>query len=183
MNKVKELEKGITGRLNILEQHQRECNLEMNGVPENRSENITKLIGILASKIECPISETDIVHASRVAKINKENDRPRTIIFKLRSRLLRDSLLAAVQTYNKHNPREKINSHHLGISGNCVPIYVSEHLSPTNKSLHAAVRLKAKELGYKFVWVRDGRIYARKDEFCSALHIRSMDGLRIMETR
>lgn len=182
-SQVIEMEKGFSGRLNQIEQHQRECNVEINGIPESRSENVLKIIEQLVKKTECSITETDIVHASRVAKVNKETDRPRTIVLKLRTRIIRDHLLAAVQRFNKHNNSDKLNSDHLGIGGNCVPVFVSEHLSPANKALHAAVRRKAKELGYKFVWVRDGRIYARKDEVNPALQIRTMDSLFFLMTR
>lgn len=79
--------------------------------------------------------------------------------------------------FNKQNPGARLNSQQLGISGNCSPVFVSEHLSPSNKSLHAAVRKRAKELGIKFVWVRDARIYTRKDENSQDLEIRSLDSI------
>lgn len=50
-------------------------------------------------------------------------------------------------------------------------------LSPTNKSLHAATRLKAKEKGYKHVWIRGGRIYIRKTDDSEYRIIRDMDSL------
>lgn len=40
-------------------------------------------------------------------------------------------------------------------------IYVNEeHLSPDNKLLKA----KCREIGYKYVWVRDGKFYVRKTD-------------------
>ncbi|CAG9784798.1 unnamed protein product [Diatraea saccharalis] len=45
--------------------------------------------------------------------------------------------------------------------------------SPSNKALHAAARAKAKELSYKFVWVRDGRIFMRKSETSDFTHVRN----------
>ncbi|CAH2108022.1 unnamed protein product [Euphydryas editha] len=59
---------------------------------------------------------------------------------------------------------DKLNTSHLGMAGDKKPIYVIEHLSPALKSLHAATRLKAKQKDYKFVWVKSGRIYVRKNE-------------------
>lgn len=181
--RVRDLERDVIGRLNLMEQHQRECNIEVNGVPENRSENVVKLTEQLAKNVDCPITDGDIVHASRVAKQNKESDRPRSIVVKLRTRLVRDSLLAGVQKFNKLNSQSKLCSLHLGIGGNRVPVFVSEHLSPANKAIHAAVRRKAKELSFKFVWVRDGRVYTRKDENSAALLIRTMDNKFFSFTR
>ncbi|KAG7304713.1 hypothetical protein JYU34_010061 [Plutella xylostella] len=172
--------KDLSGRLNSIEQHMREDNVELNGLPENKSENLCNTVVQLAKTVDCPINEIDIIHATRVAKQNKTDDRPRSIIIKLRTVGLRDSLLAAVQTFNKKNPKDKLSSHHLGIGGNNVPVYMSEHLSPANKALHAATRHKARELQYKYVWVRGGRILVRKNETSQAMQIRNHDSLKLM---
>ncbi|CAH2090658.1 unnamed protein product [Euphydryas editha] len=55
-----------------------------------------------------------------------------------------------------------------------VPVFIQEHLSPQNKALHAAVRIRAKEKGYKYVWVRSGKIFVRKSEDSGYLFIRNM---------
>ena len=60
-------------------------------------------------------------------------------------------------------------------------VYVSEHLSPANKSLHAAARLKAKELNYKFTWIRNGRIFVRKDESSEFILIRNTESLKLIK--
>ncbi|KAL4720051.1 hypothetical protein ACJJTC_009985 [Scirpophaga incertulas] len=110
-----------------------------------------------------------------------DNNRPRSIITKLRSPRQRDALLAAVASFNKQNPKNKLNSTHLGHEGLSTPVFVAEHLTPTNKSLHAAARLKSRDLSYKFVWVRNGRVYVRKDEFSQAIQIKNIDSLKHME--
>lgn len=54
-----------------------------------------------AKKLDYPLKPDDLLHATRVAKPKKDNERPRTLIVKLRNRSLRDNLLAAVHKYNK----------------------------------------------------------------------------------
>lgn len=175
------IENDFTTRLSNMEQHMRECNVEINGVPEHRTENLNITVEQIAKYVGCDVNKDDIVHVIRTSKLNKDNkDRPRTIVARLRTRSTRDGLLAAVFNYNKRSPKDKLSTHHLGISGDRQPVFVSEHLSPNNKSLHAATRIKAREVGYKFVWVRDGRIYTRKHESASALQIRNMDSLKLM---
>ncbi|CAH2042562.1 unnamed protein product, partial [Iphiclides podalirius] len=56
----------------------------------------------------------------------------------------RDSVLAAVIKFNKSNVNDKLSSHHLGLGGSRVPIFVAEHLTPSNKALHAATRKNAR---------------------------------------
>ncbi|KOB69881.1 Uncharacterized protein OBRU01_16096 [Operophtera brumata] len=91
------------------------------------------------------------------------SDKPRAVTVKLRSPLQRDGVLAAVFKHNKENKEEKLNTHHLGIGGTRKPVFVSEHLTPANKSLHAAARKRAKDMSYKFVWTRNGRVYLKKN--------------------
>lgn len=168
----------IWSRVNDLEQHLRENNLEIHGVPENRSENILTVVKQCASAIGHKVDDTDIVNYTRVAKQDKESKRPRAIIIKFRSVRCRDEFYSAVHRFNKSNPKEKLNTAHLGFGTAKTPVYVSEHLSPTNKSLHAAARIAAKEKGYKFVWVRSGRIYVRKTPDSQYILIRNRDSLK-----
>ncbi|XP_026742197.1 uncharacterized protein LOC113504220 [Trichoplusia ni] len=171
----------LTTRLCIVEQNMRENNVEINGLPENKSENLVQTLQNIAKVTSCDISDSDIMQVTRVAKLNKENNRPRTVIAKLRSPRQRDNLLAAVGDYNKKHPTDKLSSHHIGIGGNRVPIYVSEHLCPTGKYLHAATRKMAKELSYNFVWIRNGRIFVRKDIYSKPIYIRNQDSLKLMK--
>lgn len=167
----------LTQRLSALEQNMRENNLEINGVPERKSENLFSTISQLAKSIQHPLANDDVLNVTRVAKLNRDDARPRNIIVKMRSTQQRDALLASVANYNKKNPKNKLSSSHLGYDGPSTPVFVAEHLSPSNKSLHAAARIKAKEKAYKFVWVRGGRIYVRKDEYSKALWIRNTNHL------
>lgn len=170
--------KSLSERLGQIEQHARSNNLEINGVPEHRAENLFKTIEQLGNTVDNPFAENDILHVTRISKLNKDSDRPRAVIVQLRSQRRRDELLAAVIRYNKKNKVNKLNSEHLGYGGRQVPVFVSEHLTPSNKSLHAATRTKAKEAGYKFVWVRDGRIFTRKNEQSPAIVIRDVECLK-----
>lgn len=102
------------------------------------------------------------------------------MIVKLPCQRRRDELLAAVTRFNKKNSADKLNSQHLGIGSRRVPVFVSEHLTPTNKYLHAAARRKAKETGTMFIWVRDGRIFARKNERSPAVYIKNEESLKLI---
>jgi hypothetical protein len=169
---------GLTNRLNIIDQMSRASNLEIECVPEHRSENIVSIVKQLCNVVKCPINEIEIAYCSRIAKRHLNNStRPRTILVKLTTPRSRDCLLAAVIQYNKEHSQEKLNSSDLGISGKNVPVYVVENLTPENKSLHAATRLRVKELHYKFVWVRGGRIYVRKSESSEAICVRNLESL------
>ncbi|KAL0810872.1 hypothetical protein ABMA28_010176 [Loxostege sticticalis] len=157
-------------RINAMEQNARSNNVEVQCVPENKNENINislnsdlflsettcrlAYIMQIAKTVGCSLAEENLLHCTRVAKIDKSSTRPRSIIAQLSSSKLRDNLLAAAITFNKQNKNDKRKK----------TIYLMEHLSPTNKSLHAAARTRSRELGYKHVWVRNGRIFMRKTD-------------------
>ncbi|XP_050667741.1 uncharacterized protein LOC126967323 [Leptidea sinapis] len=170
----------LSERLNNLEQHLRENNLELNGVPENRSESLPNLVQQCANVIGHKFNDADIVHCTRVAKRDKDSKLPRAIVVKFKSLRCRDEFYSAVFRYNKANPNEKLNTALLGITGHKKPVYVSEHLSPQNKFLHAAARKKAKELKYSFVWIRNGKIYVRKSSDSKYILIRNEKSLELM---
>lgn len=168
-------------RLNYLEQQTRASNLELQCLPENKQENLYTIVKQLGSLVGCGIQDSDISHCTRVAKLNTSNIRPRSIVVQLTSPRIRDQLLAAVINYNKDKGHEKLNTSDFGIAGNRSPVFVAEHLSPAYKALHAATRLKAKEKGYKYVWVRNGRIFVRKTDGDEHVLIRSLDTLNKLE--
>ncbi|XP_046679783.1 uncharacterized protein LOC124367177 [Homalodisca vitripennis] len=44
------------------------------------------------------------------------------------------------------------------------PIYVNESLSPARRALYALARKYQREKNFKFLWVRNGKIFLRKEE-------------------
>lgn len=165
----------LSTRLAQIEQQSRECNLEIQCVPENKTENLKSIVRNLATTIGCSMTDQDLLNYHRVAKVNKDSSRPRSIIVKLPSPLMRDEIIAATKIYNRTHQRDKLNSSHLGMVGEKSPVYVSEHLSPSNKQLHAAARKMAKEKKYEFVWVRNGRVYMRKDINSKSFLVKDLD--------
>lgn len=168
-------------RINQIEQAARSNNIEIQCMPEKKNENLVELVSQLGSIINHKISEQNIIHCTRIAKVNRESSRPRSIVVQFDSTRTRDHILAATISFNKSNPQNKLNSTHFGIPGTKTPIFVSEHLSPANKALHAATRIKANEKGFKYVWVRSGKIFVRKNDTAGYIVIRNMDTLSKLE--
>ncbi|KAJ0181606.1 hypothetical protein K1T71_002328 [Dendrolimus kikuchii] len=180
-DKMQMMVNNLNAKVNQLEQESRNNNIEIQCVPENRSENINSIVIQLSKLIKCTVTEENILQCTRIAKFNKESTRPRSIVVKLSSPRIRDCFLASVIKFNKANPDSKLNTSHIGIAGERKPIFVTEHLSTYNKSLHAAARQKAKELNYKFIWVRNGQILMRKSESSKYVIIKNMEFLDKLE--
>lgn len=154
----------LSHQIHILEQNARASNIEIQCIPESRNENIVNIVKQLGNAIGINIKEENISHCTRIAKKNRESTRPRSIIVQLNSPLSRDNILAAVTKFNRGKDKpNKLNTSHLGYKGESKPVYVNEHLSAYNKELHAATRIKAREKGYLYTWIRNGRIFVRKN--------------------
>lgn len=167
----------LSQRLNYLEQQARSNNLEIQCLPENKQENLYTVVKQLGSVVNVELRDSDILHCTRTAKLQTDSSRPRSVVVRLASPRVRDQLLAAVINYNKINKSNKLNSADFGLAGEKFPIYIVEHLSSSNKSLHAATRLRAKEKGYKYVWVRNGRIFVRRADNEGHILIKNLDTL------
>lgn len=172
---------GFSDRLNNLEQHLRENNLEFHGVPEHGGENLRSLVQQCSRVINCKINDDDLITCTRVAKLNRESKLPRTVVVKFKTVRHRDEFYSAVTRYNKQHADDKLNTSVLGMGGPRKPVYISEHLSPANKLLHASARKRASENGYRFVWIRNGRIYVRKDQGSALIHIKNNDSLQFIK--
>lgn len=175
---LKSTVKELSTRLNTLEQGARSNNVEIQCVPEKKNENLLATVLQIGTAIDCNITSENVLHCTRVAKLNTKNPRPRSIVVQFNNIKTRDRFMAAAITFNKHKKVEdKLNSTHIGFAGAKTPIFITDHLSPSNRALHAAARAAAKEKGYKHVWVRGGRIFMRKQDDSDFILIRNMDYL------
>lgn len=168
----------LNNRLSAVEKISRDHNVEIQGVPESRSENLLGIFKNLCAAVSTPFADNDIRGFRRVAKIDRTSDRPRNIIITLSSPRLRDLLLSAVHRYNKSNAKDMLSSRHLGITVDSRRVYVVEHISPESKQIHAASRKFARDNSYKYVWVKYGQVFLRKDDNSNAVRVKSCDFLK-----
>ncbi|XP_061379603.1 uncharacterized protein LOC133319395 [Danaus plexippus] len=173
-SELRETLKNQTNTINILDRESRASNIELHCIPEKRSENLLKTVEQIGKITNVNIPEGSVVKCTRVAKINRNSLRPRSIIVKFNSPLIRDTFLAGVINFNKLNKKDRLNTSHLGVPGEKRPVFISEHLSSTAKDTYAAARIFAKQKQYRFVWTRNGKIFLRKTESSDAINVRGL---------
>ncbi|CAG9794185.1 unnamed protein product [Diatraea saccharalis] len=139
-------------KLAAIEQQARDCNIEIVNLPERRNENLCNIITNLGVIIKQQILPSDIISVHRVPHADQKDSRPKNIIAKLSTRILRDNIIAACRS------TKNISSEQLGISGSVQRIFINEHLTIQNKRLFRECREKAKLHDYKYVWVKHGVI-------------------------
>lgn len=164
-------------KLSAIEKISRNCNIEIQALPERRNENVFMVFKKLCDVIGVTIEDGNISACRRVAKMNGSSNRPRNVVISLSTPRIRDLVLSATHRYIKTRASRSLVSSDLDITGEPCRIFITEHLSPEQKALHAATRKLAKDLEFKYVWIKYGQIYVRKDDSASAILIKNMDTL------
>lgn len=160
-------------RLEINDNNQRDrlLNLEIVGIPENTGENLPKLTIDLLTKVGAEIGTNDIIHVHRVTPRIKVQGRPRVVIARLSSRLLKDTIIS--KSRNQY-----FTTKDLGMHGEPKQIFINEQLTHSNKLLLKQCKEIAKKNKYQFAWAKNGIIRVRKNETSPAITIRDEEDLK-----
>lgn len=175
LSKSREAISKLQNRLITVEKISRDLNLEIHEVPESKSEDLVALFKKLCECLQVAVCDGDIKMCRRVAKMNSDSKRPRNILVTLSSQRLRDELLSATTRFNKAHPNDKLSLSDMGFTNSKSRVFLAEHLSPEAKELHSMARKFCKDKNFKFVWVRFGQVYIRKDEKSPAVLIKSSE--------
>jgi hypothetical protein len=154
-------------KLLTMEQQARDCNIEIVNIPDRRNENLISIITNLGGVTKQPILQSEIVAVHRVPHADQKDSRPKNIVVKFTTRVLRDNVITASRSI------KDLTTEHLGISGHKQKIYVNEHLTLQNKHLFRECRNKAKAQNYKYIWVKHGVILLRKTDTSPVLAVRT----------
>lgn len=132
--------------------------LEITGLPEERGENTEQLVRTLGIKLGVSLTEHELVSALRVGRSLESTTlpRPRPIVVRLARRATRDQLIKAARV------RRDITTEGTGLPVPYRRFYVNERLTKLNRQLFRLARDAGKRLDWRFVWTRDGKIFARK---------------------
>ncbi|KAI5645122.1 hypothetical protein NE865_02670 [Phthorimaea operculella] len=144
--------------LNNYQQRERRFNLEISGLPEKHNENLTDYMIKIAKVADVDLKKEDIIHIHRVKPQKHVAGRPKNVVVKLNSLLLKDSIISGIRR------NKGISTADLGIGGDARNLYINEHLTPTNKLLLKEVKEAKKTAKFQYVWVRNCKIYVRKDD-------------------
>lgn len=126
---------------------------------------IVKTIGT-ALGVELTAEDIDACH--RLGP--KTDGRRRGIIVKFVRRQTKEEML------RKRKVKRNLNTSDIGISsGPAEIVYMNESLSPARRRVLNAARLLRREQNFSFVWVKNGKIFLRKDEGSKAIMLTNLD--------
>ncbi|XP_061705645.1 uncharacterized protein LOC133516644 [Cydia pomonella] len=155
-----------------LQQRDRLHNLEISGIPENKAENLSITVSKIANTAGVEITTANILHVNRVQPRVEVAGRPRNIVVQLNSQLIKDSILSGIRR------RKGITTTDIGMPGEPVKIYVNEHLIPFYKQLRKETKDAADAASYKYVWVRNCKIFARKSDKSPIINVKDANDIK-----
>ncbi|CAN8008037.1 unnamed protein product [Ixodes pacificus] len=155
----------MKNELNDSEQYSRRSNMELHGLPFTPGEDLRKVMEDLSQKLSLPIIRSSDVLA--IHRLPKRRDLAPTVLIKFATIELKNVWMSA---------RARLQAlHH---DGSQQKLFFNENLTQTNRELFWMARTKGKESGYRFVWLKNGKIFARKGEGCPALRIGTANDLQ-----
>lgn len=154
--------------LNEFQQHYRNNFIEIHNLPETKGESpddLEKMLINVAATTGVNIDETEIEEIYRIPTSNK--NLPKPIIAKL-SKKKRNMIIAGRK--NKDLTQDKIIH-----NGEREKVYVNESLTKFNKGLLYETKKNATD--YKYIWTKEGRILAKKDDGSKPIQIRNFQDI------
>lgn len=147
----------LRSEFKLRQQWDRLYNLEIVGVPENHDEVLITTVIAIAKHAGVTITSRDIEFANRVQAKQTKLGVPRAIIVKMKSRLAKDNIIAGIRRVRG------ITRSNIGMQGG-EKIFVNEHLTIENKILYNKTRELVVANSFKYIWIRNCKIFVRRDD-------------------
>lgn len=147
-------------RTTQIDQYSRRCNLEVKGLVQRENEDVTDLVVKIGHAVGETIMPEEIETCHRVPTRDHGKS---NVVVQFKTRQKRDSVLEKAR-------KKRIRNREEGVADES-PIFVNEHLCPALKRLLSLAINKKRERHWRFVWTRNGKIFARRSETSDAIRI------------
>lgn len=169
-NQLKTKVRVLEDRIEDMEQYSRSNCVEIQGIPLAPSENVLSIVKEVGKAMDLDIADT-MVDACHRLGARQNGDNPPGIIVKFVRRMDKEEFL------KRRRVKRTLSTRHIGRSDDR-PIYVNESLSPARRRLHAMARKCQREKNYTFLWVRNGKIFLRKEEHAAVKVVSCQEDLQ-----
>lgn len=158
---------------NNIAQYTRRDTLEISGIPVCDEEETNNLVCQVGKLVDVNIEEGDISVSHRLHNDKSKTNHFPAIIVKFVRRDLRDEL------FNAKNRLRNKSTKDLGFLRHPQhKIFLNESLTPQNRALFKQCLRAKKDLNFKFIWTKFGKISLRKNGSSPAINILTQDDVR-----
>ncbi|XP_046409079.1 uncharacterized protein LOC124173959 [Ischnura elegans] len=148
-------------RLNRVEQEQLRNVIEIHGIPYSEGEVAGVLICQVGIAVGIKVDTSEIDYAYRGGSNRSATSHPSPRPAPIIVRFLRSSTAAAFLNGRRTKRNLKLNDIVADQNPTNPPVYINESLTSLNRKLYAMARGLKKEGKIKYVWIRNGRVFAR----------------------
>lgn len=137
------------------DQWQRINNVEIKGVPLKNNEDLFMILDRISKAVDYQIHKTNVNYISRVPM---KNSKEKLIIVSFINRYIKEDFLASARS------KKKLSASEIGFGDCSQNVFLNDHLTPEYKQLLTSTKSSLKLKGYKYIWVKYGKIHVRKND-------------------
>jgi uncharacterized protein YlxW (UPF0749 family) len=160
--RVEELER----REEVSKQAALKADIEVFGLPKQKEEDLRLFVKKMADEVQFDFKEEDILDVYRQ---QRRDDKPGSIIIRMISASSREGFLSLLKTRKS-------------VGENETKLFFNEHLTRKNKYIYREARTKARELKFRFVWVKNGNIFAREGPGSRVYKIQTLRDIELLKS-
>lgn len=164
---VADLKKQLSSEINKSEQREIKNNAILKGIPVSTTADDGELVKKMGNLLEVPVGRF------KSYRLGRASNGERPALLKVCFENENDKL-----SFIKAQKRKKLSTIDLGFKDLNNNIYIEHDLTKKNQELYKEARKYRKEHDYKFVWIRDGKTYIRKDENSKAILV---DDIKVLK--
>ncbi|XP_046662153.1 uncharacterized protein LOC124355189 [Homalodisca vitripennis] len=153
-SKLKDRVSILENKVDEMEQYSRKNCVETHGIPETDND-VMDHVKSVGQALGMEITDQMIDNCHLLRK-RPGSDRPPGIIIKFVRKIDAENML-------QKRKGKKLSTRHLGMQSD-IPVYINESLSPARRRLLAMAREVKLQKHYKWLWVRGGKIFLRKED-------------------
>lgn len=176
---LKEENISLKGEVNLLrsqvvdlQQYSRINNVIITGIPVTPNEDMLSILGNVAEVLHVPFKKTDVSAAHRLA-IRKGETRPPSIVVQFVSRASKAEWIRAKKV------KKTLSSTELRGSLPKYEIFINEHLTHHTMASLERARALTKTGQLLYAWVRDCKVFVRKEPTGPAIRILNLNELEM----
>jgi hypothetical protein len=152
----------LTDRISELEQSQLSHNMEICGIPITRNENVYDVVKNVADACSVPMDGVQEIYREKA----RRKDQIPAIVVKFGTTGRRE-------TWLKRKEGRKLKVDDILDNGSTAKVYINEQLTNINRRLLWLAKQKGREMSYKYIWSKNGKVFARRDDEMGVIHIKN----------
>ena len=145
----------VTRRIARIEQSNRDHELVISGIPSNANDGPVHVIAKIAEAIKVPFTPSDV---SSTIWLKSSNAAFKTLIIRFTSTLIRDDWIS------KKRIKKDLRAGEIIPTWPGTLVYINERSTVSERNTLKQAKKLAKEHNFKYVWMRRGITYIKKDD-------------------